>query len=239
VSPALLRHGLGETLGQVATAVHAAAGVRLHLGVGVRSWEVHDNGVRLLLEDGERIDADMAVVGVGTDPHVRWLDGSGLDHTQGIAATATCHAHRTGGTVCDSVVVAGDVARWPNLRFDTTPRRVEHWINAIEMGQAAATNLLAGPDAATPFTPVPRFWSAQHDVHIQSAGMPALADTVTVIAGSLTSRKVLTAHTTTLPDGQQRLVGLIAFDHTQALHAATRLIGEIVALPGPDQRIPA
>ena len=179
------------------------------------------------------LDADMAVVGVGTDPHVRWLDGSGLDNTGGITATATCHAQRTDGTVVDSVVVAGDVARWPNLRFDTTPRRVEHWINAIEMGQAAATNLLTGPDRATPFTPVPRFWSTQHDVHIQSAGMPTLADTVTVIAGSLTSRKVLTAHTTTLPDGQHRLVGLIAVDHTQALHEATDSSGRSSPCPPP------
>ncbi len=237
VSPALLRHGLGEVLGDVATALHAAAGVRLHLGVGVRSWETHDAGVRLLLDDGERIDADLAVVGVGTDPHVGWLDGSGLENTQGIAANATCHALRTDGTVVDSVVVAGDAARWPNLRFDTTPPRVEHWINAIEMGQAAATNLLTGPDTATPFTPVPRFWSAQHDVHIQSAGMPALADTVTVIAGSLTSRRVLTAHTTTLPDGAHLLVGLIAFDHTQALLDATGLIGDTVTLPAPDQLV--
>jgi len=239
VSPALLRHGLGEVLGDVATALHAAAGVRLHLGVGVRSWETHDAGVRLLLDDGERIDADLAVVGVGTDPHVGWLDGSGLENTQGIAANATCHALRTDGTVVDSVVVAGDAARWPNLRFDTTPPRVEHWINAIEMGQAAATNLLTGPDTATPFTPVPRFWSAQHDVHIQSAGMPALADTVTVIAGSLTSRRVLTAHTTTLPDGAHLLVGLIAFDHTQALLDATGLIGDTVTLPAPRPAGPA
>ncbi len=67
--------------------------------------------------------------------------------------------------------------------------------------------------------------------------MPALADTVT--AGSLSSRRVPTAHTTTLPEGAHRLVGLIAFDHTQALLDATGLIGDTVALPAPDQWIPA
>ena len=67
--------------------------------------------------------------------------------------------------------------------------------------------------------------------------MPALADTVTVIAGSLTSRRVLTAHTTTLPDGAHLLVGLIAFDHTQALLDATGLIGDTVTLPAPDQMV--
>lgn len=61
--------------------------------------------------------------------------------------------------------------------------------------------MLTGPDNATPLTPVPRFWSAQHDVQIQSAGMPTLAEAVTVIAGSLTGRKVLTAHIATVPNG--------------------------------------
>ena len=107
------------------------------------------------------------------------------------------------------------------------------------MGQAAATNLLIGPEVATPFTPVPRFWSAQRGVHIQSAGMPSLAETVPVIAGSLFSRKVLTALTTTLPDRQHRLVGLIAFDHTWALIEATGLIGDIVTLPIAGNRVPA
>ena len=36
------------------------------------------------------------------------------------------------------VVAAGDVARWPNLRFSHVPRRVELWINAVEMARAAA-----------------------------------------------------------------------------------------------------
>jgi NADPH-dependent 2,4-dienoyl-CoA reductase/sulfur reductase-like enzyme len=72
------------------------------------------------------------------------------------------------------VVAAGDVARWPNLRFDGVPRRVEHWLNAIEMGRAAAENLLAGKSRAKPFTPLPRFWSEQHHVRIQAAGIPAI-----------------------------------------------------------------
>jgi hypothetical protein len=55
------------------------------------------------------------------------------------------------------------------------PRRSEHRINAIEMGQAAASALLAGTDTARPFTPTPRFWSHQHGVRIQSLGMPPRA----------------------------------------------------------------
>lgn len=89
----------------------------------------------------------------------------------GVLCESTCHA--VGAT---DVVAAGDVCRWPNLRFDGVPRRIEHWLNAVEMGRAAAANLLAGRGRATMFTPLPRFWSEQHHVRIQAAGMPGLAD---------------------------------------------------------------
>ena len=241
LSPTLLLHGLGPELGAAAADLHTTHGVRLHMGVGVATWETHDKGVRIQLTDGEVIDADMAVVGVGTDPHLDWLQDSGLHHDRdragGIAASATCHALNTDGGVLSSVVVAGDAARWPNLRFDTTPRRVEHWINAIEMGQAAATNLLTGPDTATPFTPTPRFWSNQHGMKIQSVGMPGLGDTMSVIAGTLTSRRFLAAYTRTTPNGPE-LIGLIAFDHTRALLEAAPLIGRTVTTGNPHQ-VPA
>ena len=45
------------------------------------------------------------------------------------------------------VVAAGDVARWPNARFDEV-MRVEHWDNAIAMGTHAAQSLLAGERGA-------------------------------------------------------------------------------------------
>ena len=179
ISPTLLTHGLGTTLGAVAADIHRGAGVGLHLGVGIARWEPHAAGVRLFLQDGEVVDSDTVVVGIGTTPAVAWLAGSGLDLTDGVLAGPTCHA-----SGAEDVVVAGDAARWPNLFFDAIPRRVEHWINAIEMGQAAADNLLTGQTNAKAFTPVPRFWSEQHGVKIQSVGMPRLGHELRIVEGA-------------------------------------------------------
>lgn len=238
VSPVLLHHGLGDTLGRAAGDIHTKAGVALHLGVAVKTWEPHDDGVRLILTNGEKIDADMAVVGVGTDATQPWLTGSGLDLTGGIAATATCHAIDSTGAPVPAVVVAGDAACWPNRRFDDTPRRIEHWINAVEMGRAAAENLLAGPAAAIPFMPVPRFWSEQHGIKIQSAGMPRLGTDVSIITGSVRSGRFLSAFTQPSGDGD-RLVGLIAFDAAQALLDYAPLIGESITQSGTLSRCTA
>ena len=151
--------------------------------------------------NGERIDADMAVVGIGTTADTDWLESTGLDVSNGILCTPTCHV--AGAT---DIVACGDVARWPNLRFDATPRRIEHWLNAIEMGQHAATSLLLGADHAQPFTPIPRFWSQQHGHRIQSVGMPELGH-MTIAEGSTASRQFVATF-----DHDGRTVGAIAMN---------------------------
>ena len=104
------------------------------------------------------------IVGVGVVPNTAWLEGSGLTIDNGVVCDATCLA-------APGVTAAGDVARWPNPRFDEVAR-VEHWDHAIEMGAHAARRLLQNDDEATPFAPVPFFWSDQYDRKIQLAGRP-------------------------------------------------------------------
>lgn len=49
------------------------------------------------------------------------------------------------------------------------------------MVRAAADNLTGGPESAIAFTPVPTFWSNQHEVKIKAAGFPALAHQYVVV----------------------------------------------------------
>jgi len=120
-----------------------------------------------------------------------------------------------------------------SARFDHSPRRVEHWINAIEMGQAAAESLLAGPQAAQPFTPMPRFWSHQHGVRIQSLGMPALGTEMTILDGTPESRRFVAGFTRPAPQGPI-LVGAVALDSPRALLRHHDHIGRPLK-PTPDR----
>lgn len=214
-SPTLLHRSLGPALGADIGDVHRNAGVRLHLGVAVAGWTEHRRGVTLDLDDGERVTADLAIVGVGTEPATGWLAGSGLDNSDGILCDDTCHVLDTVGRPVLGITAAGDVARWPNQRFDNVPRRVEHWLNAIEMGQAAADALLLGA-AANPYSPVPRFWSRQHGVRIQSTGMPSLGTGMTILEGSVRKRRFVAGFTRNEPAGP-RLVGAVSLDAPRAL----------------------
>ena len=222
VSSTLLTRALGHVLGAAAGDLHRDHGVRLHLGVGVSGWQAHGAGVQLQLADGEVLDGDAAVVGIGTVARTEWLTGSALDCTDGVLAGPTCHA-----VGADDIVVAGDIARWPNLLFDTTPRRVEHWINAAEMGRHAADSLLAGPQQAAPFTPVPRFWSEQHGVKIQSVGLPTLGSDVRIVHGDLASQRFVAAYTQPTATGD-RLMRVVAFDDPRRLLAYAPLVGKTV-----------
>jgi hypothetical protein len=117
--------------------------------------------------------------------------------------------------------------------FDDTPRRVEHWINAIEMGRHAADALLQGPQDATPFTPVPRFWSHQHGVRIQSVGMPTLGTDMTILDGDPARRRTVAGYTRPGHDGTPVLVGAVALDSPRTLLGYSDRIGHpLASVPG-------
>lgn len=226
--PALLTRVLGNRVGQLLTRIHHAAGVNVINNAKVTDWrETRRGRLELTLTSGVRIRADLVVVGIGSVPRVEWLRGSGVDTSDGVLCAATTHVVDEDLRPFQRVAAAGDVARWPNHRFDEVPRRVEHWTNAVEMGQAAADALLAGPEQAAQYTPIPRFWSEQHGIRIKGAGLPALATYTTLLAGTYRSRKFLVGYLRDAPDGgPPQVVGLVAFNHPTAYIEHYHLIGK-------------
>jgi NADPH-dependent 2,4-dienoyl-CoA reductase/sulfur reductase-like enzyme len=176
-----LVRGLGPELGVAATRVHVEAGIDLRCGVGVA--EVGPDRVRLV--DGELIEADVVVVGVGVAPATSWLEGSGLELRDGVVCDETLR------TAVPGIYAAGDTARWPHVGYGEE-LRIEHWTNAAEQGAAAAGNLLAaaGGGQPAPYAAVPFFWSDQGRHRIQMLGLAStqVGDDVEVVVGDLDQR---------------------------------------------------
>ncbi|MQY14344.1 3-phenylpropionate/cinnamic acid dioxygenase ferredoxin--NAD(+) reductase component [Streptomyces sp. RB5] len=210
-SAPLLGRVLGADVGGVVNRIQERAGVDVRLGTKIDGWADTTTGLRLKLDDGDVLETDLAVLGIGSAPRTEWLRGSGLDVKDGVLCAPTCHVIGPAGAPLPNVVAAGDVARWPNARYDDTPRRVEHLINAVEMGQHAAESLLRGPHRARPFTPVPRFWSDQHGHRLQACGSPALGKDVEIVEGSLRSERFVARYTRETGYGRQ-IVAAVAFD---------------------------
>lgn len=234
-SAPLLRRVLGSRVGAVVGSLQRRAGVDVRLGAEITDWQDHGDGLRLRLSDSTLLDCDFVVLGLGGLPRTEWLRGSGLEISDGVLCGPTCHAVDRWGRTTPHVVAAGDVARWPNARFDAEPRRVEHLIHAVEMGQHAADSLLRGPSRAGRFTPVPRFWSEQHGIRIQAVGIPALGTDTDVVEGSLRSERFIVRYSRQTSYGPQ-IVGAVAFDMPLELLGYRDQIGRTLPHSPPRSR---
>jgi NADPH-dependent 2,4-dienoyl-CoA reductase/sulfur reductase-like enzyme len=195
-----LERALGAVVGAVCADVHRDHGVDVRLSTGVDGFVGTDRIEGVTLSDGTTVEADVVVVGVGVAPNTDWLAGSGLALDNGVVCDETCLA-------APGVVAAGDVARWPNRRFDEV-MRVEHWDNAQEQGAHAARRLLHGDGpGAEPYEPVPWFWSDQYDRKLQLAGRSGPDDEMVVVDGSLEERRFVALY-----GRADRLVGVLGFN---------------------------
>ncbi|UUY03790.1 NAD(P)/FAD-dependent oxidoreductase [Svornostia abyssi] len=168
LGPALLGDVVGPRMGEAFTVWHRRHRVDVRCSVGVATWDQHRAGVRAELTDGAVVEADVALVAVGAWPDVGWLADSGFDLGDGVLCGPTTHV-----VGAEDVVAAGDCARWPNLRFDESPRRVGHSANATAMGRHAADALLDGVEATAPFTPIPWGFTEQFGACTQLVGRPS------------------------------------------------------------------
>ncbi|MEO1065428.1 MAG: FAD-dependent oxidoreductase [Actinomycetota bacterium] len=168
-----MQRAVGPEMGAELAAMHAAHGTALLTGTGVAAIEGRDSVEHVRLDDGTEIAADLVVVGIGVAPATDWLEGSGLQLSDGLR----CDEYLFAGP---NVVGAGDVVRWPHPRYGEE-LRIEHWSNAMEQGMRAAENLVKGRDEALPYDGIPFFWSDQYEHVVQLAGWPGGADHIEVV----------------------------------------------------------
>ncbi|MFG3292165.1 NAD(P)/FAD-dependent oxidoreductase [Streptomyces sp. NPDC048179] len=211
---------LGELLGRALLKRHEDRGVRFALGTGVAGFAGADRVTGVVLGDGSVLPADVVVESVGSVANTEWLDGNGLDLTDGVLTDAYL---RVGGR--PDVVAVGDVARFPNARYDGVPRRVEHWSIPTDTAKHAARTLVGDAEPA-PFAPLPTFWSDQHDFRLQSFGAPGLGqDDVRILDGDPDGDVLVGYHR----DG--RLVGVVALGGQAVAASAARYRAELLRQP--------
>jgi NADPH-dependent 2,4-dienoyl-CoA reductase/sulfur reductase-like enzyme len=156
---------VGTLMAEYLMARHERSGIELRLAAGVTAIEGAERAEGVRLSDGSLLPCDVVVVGIGVTPATNWLDGSGLVLDDGVVCDEHCLA-----VGAPHVAAAGDIANWLNPLYGRT-MRVEHWTNAVEQAEYAAGALL-GNRAEQGYSSLPYFWSDQHDLHVQFAGLP-------------------------------------------------------------------
>ena len=212
-----------RVLQRVASAEMSTFYTRLHAGKGVvvrtRSRaSAFAGGARLgavVCENGTRVAADLAVVGVGVSPNVELAAAAGLPCDDGIVVDEYAR------TDAPDVYAAGDCTNHPNavlgrrLRLESVP-------NAMEQARVAAANLAAADGKARPYATVPWFWSDQYDLKLQMVGFAADGEQ-SVTRGDPTSGRFTTFH---LRDSE--LVAADAVNSPREFMAARQLVGRKV-----------
>ena len=170
---------LGEQIGTLISTIHHSHGVRLISGAQVAAFEGTTKLTAVVTADGERIECDFAVAGVGIEPDVSAVSGSSVAQQNGILVDEQCR------TSAADIYAAGDVAN--HLHPVLGRIRVEHYNSAQHHGAAAARSMLGSAD---PFDYIHNFWSDQYEHTLQYVGHAAKWDDFAV-RGNLAERKAV------------------------------------------------
>ena len=147
---------LGADVGTFIRELHERNGVGFRLGTTVIPIDKHS----VRLENGETLQADLVVVGIGVRPMIALAEQLGLATDRGIAVDEYLE------TNIPRIFAAGDIARWPG-RLTGEHIRVEHRVVTERPGQTAARTM---PGRREPFAAAPFLWTEQYDFRLAYVG---------------------------------------------------------------------
>lgn len=213
-----------SSVGAIVGDIHREEGVRVITGASVERLEGESDVAEVICTDGETIEVDLVVVGIGIAPNVEIARDAGLD-CGGEGTPGGIRVDEYGRSSDPDIFAAGDVAFHYNPVLGHHVR-LESWENAQKGGIAVARNMVIGEPE--PYAEVPWFWSDQYDLNLQIAGAPERWDRV-LVRGDPAKRKGLVFYM----DGP-RVVGATAFNLGREMRFCKRLIESGREIPDAD-----
>lgn len=196
---------LGPELAGYLHDMHTERGLTTHT-TGVTDVEDTGSELRVSLDDGSVVEADLALVGIGMIPNTAVGQASGARIQGGVVVDGQQR------TSVPGLYAIGDCCRH-ELDGALQPP-VEHWEGALHDAQRAASDIAGEP---APGAAAEWFWSDRHGHHVEAVG--DLTAGTRVVRGEFGTPpfSVFTLDGTTL-------LGAAAVDQTQSIQVARRAI---------------
>ncbi|WP_273455574.1 NAD(P)/FAD-dependent oxidoreductase [Nevskia ramosa] len=209
-APRVLARVTAPEMSAFYTRVHREAGVEIQVGVQIAALENDGKKVSaVILADGNRVAADVVIVGIGLIPNTELATAAGLAVDNGIVVD------EYGQTSDSDIVASGDCANRPSpllggrVRLESVP-------NAMDQARHAARLLVGQPKA---YDELPWFWSDQYELKLQMCGLSSGYDQV-VIRGSTETRAFSAFY---LKDG--RIIAADAVSQLKDFGVMKKLVG--------------
>lgn len=209
IADRLMGRGVPHAISDYFLDLHKSNGVDIRLETGVEKIDGETAVSGVITSTGDRLDADLVVIGVGILPESGLAEEAGLNVDNGIIVDEFCR------TSMPDIYAAGDVTNHFSS-FAGRHIRLEAWQCAQNMAIAAA-KIMCGDD--TPYSEVPWMWSDQFDTNLQVAGIPESWDNI-VTRGDAASGSYIGF---ILDDA--KIAGAIALNQPRDLRLARRMMG--------------
>lgn len=173
----VMRRVVSPQLSSFFQQVHEKNGVKFRLSTATCGFSGRNHLEQVILDSGEELRADVAIIGIGVVPNTELAHDCGLETSDGVIVNDHCQ------TSDGDIYAVGDCTNHPNklLRRNL---RLESVHNALEQAKTAAGNI-CGDDLQ--YAQIPWFWSDQYDLKLQIAGISQGYD-LAVIRGDLGAR---------------------------------------------------
>jgi 3-phenylpropionate/trans-cinnamate dioxygenase ferredoxin reductase subunit len=200
----------GEDLSRFYQEEHRRHGVDVRLGAEVEAIEGDGDRVTgVKIAEGETLECDLIVVGIGIVPAVGPLIAAGAAGANGVEVDPYCR------TSLPDIYAVGDCAAHANPYAGGAVIRLESVQNATDMATCAAKAICGDPE---PYAALPWFWSNQYDLRLQTAGL-SLGHDATVLRGDPAARSFSVVY---LKEG--RVIALDCVNRTKDYAQGRRLV---------------
>ncbi|MCL5030180.1 MAG: FAD-dependent oxidoreductase [Bacteroidetes bacterium] len=149
----------GREVGNLFKKLHEDNGVKFRLSFSLKEFVGKEKVQAVLLQNGDRIETDLVVLGVGVKPSTSFLKNLNLLPDGSVKVDEYFK-------IQDDVFAAGDIATYTDWRTGED-MRIEHWRTAEQQGRIAALNML---DKKNPNKIVPFFWTSQVGLSLNYVG---------------------------------------------------------------------